>query len=322
MTIRTLTMAIGALALLVSAVQAQEVTLKGASAFDAKSRFSAKFEAMVDRINAEGKGTVQINYLGGGAKVMSPFQLGNAVKTGVVDIAQVPGAFYVSLVPEADTMKLSQLSMAEMRKNGAYDYFERLHNEKINAHLLARTTGHVPFYLYTNKPIDKPDLTGLKMRVTPIYQAFFAAMGATTVTTAPGEVYTALERGTVDGYGFNPSIVEFGWQAVTKFRLDIPFYEADLYVLVNLDTWKKLTPGQKGVIEKHARWAEESAASEEPASVRSDLDKQAAAGIKAITFTPENRKKFLDLAYEEGWKGAIKANPEHGPKLRDLLTKK
>ena len=40
------------------------------------------------------------------------------------------------------------------------------------------------------------------MRITPDYRDFFQTLGATVVQTPPGEVYTALERGVVDGYGW------------------------------------------------------------------------------------------------------------------------
>src|SRR5581483_10549108 len=103
---------------------------------------------------------------------------------------------------EADALKLAQISAQEQRKNGAYDYINEVWNKKANMVYLARMLDYTPFHLYVNKKIDKPDLTGLKIRVTPVYRDFFQALGAQVVTTAPGEVYTALERGVVDGYGW------------------------------------------------------------------------------------------------------------------------
>lgn len=42
------------------------------------------------------------------------------------------------------------------------------------------------------------------------------ALGATVVQTAPGEVYTALERGVVDGYGWSiTGIFDLGWHEKT-----------------------------------------------------------------------------------------------------------
>ncbi len=70
--------------------------------------------------------------------------------------------------------------MAEQRKNGGFDYINKLYNEKVNAHYLARMVETPPFHLYLNKQIDKPDLTGLKIRITPVYRDFFQALGATS----------------------------------------------------------------------------------------------------------------------------------------------
>jgi hypothetical protein len=49
-------------------------------------------------VNADGKGVVKINYIGG-PRAMPPFEVGNAVRSKVVDIANVPGAFYTNLMP-------------------------------------------------------------------------------------------------------------------------------------------------------------------------------------------------------------------------------
>jgi TRAP-type transport system periplasmic protein len=38
---------------------------------------------------------------------MPPFEVGNAVRTKVVDIANVPGAFYTNLLPEAEAASSS-----------------------------------------------------------------------------------------------------------------------------------------------------------------------------------------------------------------------
>src|SRR5437867_5548385 len=86
---------------------AQEITLKGITAFAEKTFYSRGFERFIDKVNADGKGVVQINYIGG-PKAMPPFEVGNALKGGVVDIANVTGAFYTNVMPEADAWKLTE----------------------------------------------------------------------------------------------------------------------------------------------------------------------------------------------------------------------
>jgi TRAP-type C4-dicarboxylate transport system substrate-binding protein len=246
-------------AVLISATPARsaEVALRAVSAFAEKTYAARPFEEFIERVNAAGKGIVQINYIGG-PKAMPPFEVGNAVKSGVLDIGSATGAFYTNVMPEADAWKLTQRPMSELRRNGGYDYMAKLYAEKINALLLARHVNNNPFHLYLNKRIDKPDLTGLKIRITPVYRDFFQALGATVVQTAPGEVYTALERGVVDGYGWPiTGIFDLGWHEKTKYRVDPGFYSAEVSILVNKARWDSLTDEQREILRKEGMRAEE-----------------------------------------------------------------
>src|SRR5712671_6716576 len=110
---------------------AQEVTLRAVSAFAEKTTYSRGFELFVERVNREGKGVLKIAYIGG-PKAMPPFEVGNALKSGVVDIANVTGAFYTNLMPEAEALKLAERTIQEQRRNGAWEAINRLHNEKLN----------------------------------------------------------------------------------------------------------------------------------------------------------------------------------------------
>ena len=300
-----------------SSAAAQEITLRAVSSFAEGTEFSKNFERFVEKVNNGGKGIIKINYIGG-PRAVPPFEVGNAVRTRVVDIANVTGAFYTNLMPEADGFKLNGKPMSEQRKNGTWDYINQLHNQKLNAQYLARQFHNVPFHIYLNKKIDKIDFSGLKVRVTPVYKDVVEALGGTPVTTAPGEVYTALERGVVDGYGWPVTgIFDLGWDKVTKFRMEPPFYAVEVNVLVNLDSWKGLNDAQRKVLHDAALWLE-GLDSEKVAVIKAERERQAAAGIQALDFGPAASKAFLDRAYDVAWQSVIRRAPESGPKLRHL----
>ncbi len=314
---KTTAMLAAALALATYAAEAQEVTLKAVTSFAEKTQFSKNFERFIDKVNADGKGQVQINYIGG-PRAMPPFEVGNAVRTKVVDIANVTGAFYTNLMPEADGFKLVSKPQSEQRKDGTFAFINELHNQKLNSFYLARQFHNVPFHIYMNKKIDKLDFTGLKIRVTPVYKDIVEALGGTTVTTAPGEVYTALERGVVDGYGWPVSgIFDLGWEKVTKFRMEPAFYSVEVNVLVNLDTWKSLSDAQRKVLSDAALWLE-GLDSENEALIKSERDKQDKTGIQPIEFSVADSKAFLAKANDVGWASVIKRAPDNGAKLRQL----
>jgi TRAP-type C4-dicarboxylate transport system substrate-binding protein len=301
---------------------AQEVTLRAVTAFAEKTTYSRPFEKFVEQVNAEGKGIIQINYIGG-PKAMPPFEVGNALKAGVVDIANTTGAFTTNVMPESDAWKLTERPMSELRKNGGYDYMAKLYAEKMNAIFLARLVDNNQFHLYLNKPISTPDLTGLKIRITPVYRDFFQALGATVVQTPPGEVYTSLERGVVDGYGWPiTGIFDLGWHEKTKYRVDPGFYTVEVSVLVNKTTWDKLSDAQKAVLRKAAERGEAEAAAEFGAENAKDTKRQADAGIQTIKFDGAVAEAYRAKAYQAGWEGVIKQSPEHGPKIKEFFAKK
>src|SRR6266571_519641 len=286
-------LALAAAALAPALAAAQEVTLRVVSAFPENQYYVKRTVEWIDKANKEGKGVLQMNFIGG-PKAIPTFEIGNAVKTGVVDMALTTGAYYTNLMPEADALKLAEVSAAEQRRNGAYDLI---------------------------KKIDKPDLTGLKIRITPVYRDFFQSMGAAVMTTAPGEVYTALERGVIDGYGWPiHALFDLNWQEKTKFRVDPGFYNAEVSLVVNLDKYKSLTPAQRDYLERKAQ-AYEAQNDFWKSYNQQEAKRQADAGIQVITFDGATNKAFVEKAKEVGWANAIKASPVYGPQLQKVLAK-
>jgi TRAP-type C4-dicarboxylate transport system substrate-binding protein len=312
--------AVLAAALFSTTAAAQEVTLRMVSAFAENGIYVQRLQTWIQKVNAEGKGVVQINFIGG-PKAIPTFEVGNAVKTGVVDVALSTGAFYTNVMPEADFLKLTQITIAEQRKNGAFDAINKVWNEKANMQYIGRMVENQPFHIYTNKKVDKPDLSGLKIRITPVYRDFFQALGATVITTPPGEVYTALERGVVDGYGWPiGGIFDLNWHEKTKYRIDPGFYDAEVSIVMNLPAYKRLTDAQRAYLNKQmlALEAENTFwtrfAAEETA-------RQEKAGIETIRFDAATSKAFRDQAYDIAWASAAKQSPDVAARFKPLFTK-
>jgi TRAP-type C4-dicarboxylate transport system substrate-binding protein len=308
------------LAAAAAAASAQETTLRVVSAFAENSIYVTRLQSWIQKVNADGKGVLQMNFIGG-PKAIPTFEVGNAVKTGVVDIALSTGAIYTKVMPEADFLKLTQMPVAEQRKNGAFDAINKVWNEKGNMQYLARAVEHQPFHVYTNKKIDKPDLAGQKIRITPVYRDFFQALGANVITTPPGEVYTALERGVVDGYGWPiGGIFDLNWHEKTKYRVDPGFYDAEVSLVMNLPAYRKLSDAQRSYLQKQLLALEADNtfwlryATEETA-------RQQKAGIETIKFDPATAKVFRDKAYDVAWASALKQSPDVAARFKTLFSK-
>ena len=303
------------------AAQAQEITLKAVNAFQEGTYYARNFERFVKKVNDEGKGLIQINYIGG-PKAIPTFEQGNALRSGVVDMSNTTTSFVAGIVPEGLAINYTNQTMAEMRKNGAIDYLNKIMMEK-GLYYYARTGEGVQYYIYSNKRIDKADLTGLKLRIAPIYRDFFQKLGANVVQIAPGEVYTALERGVVDGYGWPLlGIFDLGWHEKTKYRIEPGFYAIELGVIFSANTWRKLNPAQRAFLEKQAVWLEsqngDMAAKDAPAEIKKQQD----AGLQVIKLDAEQSRILQKTAYEAAWDAVVKSSPAHGAKLREMLEPK
>ncbi len=276
---------------------AQEITLRAANAFQEGTYYARNFERFVKKVNEEGKGLVQINYVGG-PKAIPTFELANALRGGVVDLANTTTSFTTSIVPDRIFME-----------KGLYYY--------------ARTGEGIQYYIYTNRKIDKADLTGFKMRIAPIYRDFFQKLGAQVVQIAPGEVYTALERGVVDGYGWPLiGIFDLGWHERTKYRVEPGFYAIELGVIFNANTWKRLNAPQRQFLEKQAQWLESLNVDMGGKDAQAELKRQQDANIQVIKLDDAQAKLLVKTANDAAWAAIVASSPAHGAKLREMMAPK
>ncbi len=297
---------------------AEEVTLRAVNAFQEGTYFARPFEDFVKRVNEEGKGVVQIQYLGG-PKAISPGEHGTALRRGVIDMANTTASYTANLVPEGMAMNFTPLSMAELRGTGMVDYMNQLYLAK-GMYYLGRTAEGIPYHIYTNKKVAKvSDIQGQKLRVAPIYRDFFQALGATMLQTQAGEVFTALERGAVDGYGWPLiGIFDFGWQEKTKYIVDPGFYSVEVGMVMSKAAWEKLTDQQREFLSKQAIKLESENVARARADGEAELKRMREAGLEVLSLPEEDKKTFLETAYRTAWDGLLKVSPEHAAKLREL----
>ena len=321
---RTIVPAAALLALAIGTAKpahADEVTLAAASCFPQGSFFSKRFEALIDTVNEKGAGKVKIDYVGGAPAIGSPFTLVQKVAQGVYDLTSCTGAYYQNVVPEADAWKLLERTPAEIRENGGWDLISQIHRDK-NLVPIARIHYGVHFHLFLGEghKIDKPDLSGMHLRVAPIYTNFFKAMGATTQNSNLAQIFTLMENGTVMGYGWPVIGHQPGWDTVTKYRVDPGFYDVDLQIIANARTWDGLPDDVKALITESAMAIEAQATTGDPAMAEKAAAKQVENGFELITFEGADRDTWTRTARDAGWAGVTESSPEHGPALRKLFA--
>jgi len=304
--------------------QAQPVTLKAVTAWPKTASEYKAFAAFVDAaeqmVAKKYPGELKIQYIGGPEAVKTPDQV-QAAQRGMVDMVFTTNAYYVSLLPEVDALKLSAFTPAEERTKGAWAYVNQLH-EKIGLYYLARLGLGTQFHLYLKKPIKSADLKGFNIRVSPMYLQVIKGLGGNPVVIPPTEVYAALERNVVDGYCWpSVGIGDWGWQKQTKYVVDPGFYQVPNPLVMNLKTWNGLPKKLQDLLTDAATESEKKVVADFDELAKKERPNLIKEGIQVIDLPPAEKEKFLKVAYDEGWKDILGKSPQTGAKLKELLTK-
>lgn len=298
-----------------TSVEAAEVKLKAASFLPKQVIFAKFFFQWADEVNKQCAGKVNISIVGPAA--IKSLEQWNALRTGVVDMHYGPANYYRGVMPAGDVFTVAEKDPAEQRKNGAWKIMNDAHEKKLNAHYLTSLATGVPFFIYTTKPIKDGRFDGMRIRSVPIYDTFLKNLGAQPVRMGPPAIRTALERKTVEGYGWPGwGLKGFGWDKFTKYRHGPGFFTAAVPILVNLDKWKSMSGEQRTCLTDMAKWVEGEWPKWRAAETGKQLAVQDAAGIKYVDMGPGFKKAAHDLY----WAELRKADPAYVDAVRPLLT--
>jgi TRAP-type C4-dicarboxylate transport system substrate-binding protein len=275
-------------------------------AFPKQVGFAQSFSRFVDKVNATGKGTVQIQIVGG-PEAIPTFEQAEALRKGIMDMHYTPSSYYAGVVPEVEALVGGNALPWDVRANGGFEMLNQIQQKKLNAYLLAwPDTGAQFNFYFKNQPKVRadglPDFSGVKVRGAPAYREFIGALGGTFVNIAGPEVYTALERGTVDGFAWPAvTIMDFGWEKFVKHKIRPEFFNLDLVINVNVDAWKKLSGASRDFLTKASiAWEKESNEfwTKQAKAEAEELKKR---GVQDFTLAGPAGTKYAAFASETVW---------------------
>ncbi len=298
---------------------ADPIVLKGLIPWPADFVGSHGFLEFQKAVNKALKGKVFVSLLGS-SEVVPPFEQFEAVRDGVVDVLMTAGAYYKATVPEAAAGLGSTKFASEQRKNGYLALMREIHAKHgVYYHSGVGGTKGNGYRCYSNVKLASSDLTGIKMRVSPTYVPLVTALKGTPILMKAGEVYTALERGVVDGFCWTfLGIRDYGFHEVTKYVIDVPFYSNDTAVLINMKTWKSLPAEMRKAIDDLGPQIE--LATEKFMTDMNNKEDEALKkeGLQFIKFDAAETGKWKNAAYESHWKFIKKQSPAYADKLKSL----
>ena len=260
----------------------------------------------MDNVNEAARGKLVITFKGS-RDVVPTFDQPEALVRGVFDTWYGAPNYWAGVVPGGYVMELSRAAyldngpgselfefIAGMYKKRGIQYLGHLSGEP--------DTGN--HFMYTQKKISSiADLKGMKIRVPPLTRHFVKAIGAEPVTLPPGEVYLALDRGTVEGFTwpFYDGFTAFGWEKVSKFVIHHPLYRNGVSVMMNSAKWNTLSGDVRKAVFDSTRKTQAWSQGWVSAYQAVQLAGMRKGGMKVITLSKEETARWDQTADTALW---------------------
>jgi TRAP-type C4-dicarboxylate transport system substrate-binding protein len=240
----------------IPAATAAELRLKGVSNSRPQVQFKM-WEWMEQELPRRTGGQLRLEVTSLPELSLTGFELVRVMKAGLVDMADVLPTYVSGDVPLIEGVDLPGLfGLEEFDKSHkahlAWHKVMKANEAKLGGVFIG-SYAYAHQVLYSRKPVrDLGDLKGMKVRVFGAAQTdFVRALGAEAVSLPVAEVYTALERGTVDA-AITGTIAGFNlkWWEVTQHMVDLQIGPVMIAMVVSKKAWDKLSPDFRKALEE------------------------------------------------------------------------
>jgi len=277
----------------------------------------------VKRVEAKSKGRLNIKDVGG-SEVSPAFEQLGMLKAGVVDLVVTVPAYIAGDLPESNAFYFNfGADLVKLRAAGVFDRVSGIAREKAGCIILG---GYFfsDFNVYLTKKVKTSnDFRGLKLRSLSMYDPILQGLGAATVTIAPAEVYTALERGVVDGLGWpEVGLVDFGLHEVLKYVVLPSFWRYPSgFVCMRAKTYDALPNDLKKILIDTMKEIEKETPAIFNKNALKDAEAMKRAGMKTIRLSEADWKRTQQIHWEQGVKKLLlKPCPKYGKELKKLMS--
>ncbi len=237
-------------------------------------------------------------------EIVPGLQAADAVSNGTVEMCHTASYYYFGKDPTFALSTASPFGLNSRMQN-AWQYFggglELMNDFYKKYNIYAMPCGNTGCQMggWFRKEIKTPaDLNGVKMRIGGYAGLTMAKLGVVPQQIAGGDIYPALEKGTLDAVEWvGPYDDEkLGFYKVAQHYYYPGWWEggAMLHNFINVEKWNSLTPTYKSIMRTASDMASTWMQSKYDAVNPAALKRLVAAGTKLHPFSPE----IMDACYK------------------------
>jgi TRAP-type C4-dicarboxylate transport system substrate-binding protein len=276
-------------------------------------------EAFTKGVEAQTKGSIK--FIISGPETVPPFEQLQPASTGVFQLLFTHGIYHYGTTGMAVGMDAVRGDLEARRKSGLFEAIDKhyqKHGLKLVGLPISATKG---YHIVLRAPVGpNGDLAGRKIRGTPSYHTVIGMLGASPVVLPGGEVYSALEKGVVDGAAWPASgVLAMRWYEVAKYMLRPSFGLNHYLILVNLNAWNRLSEAERNAMLAEGRKVEEIWFKEYDRMVQEEEAELIKRGMQITEMGAEQKAKLQAAWASAQWDLAEKKNGQEAKDLRALL---
>lgn len=266
----------------------------------------------------------QIKVVRSGPAAVPPFQQLRPLSMGVVDMLFTTPAYH-----QADTGVGALLDGAfiydpkKMQDSGLRDKINKYYREKFGVEIIAIVPG-APTHFILKDQLDKDGrLAGKKISATPAVRGAVEALGGVPVNMRPTDVYTAMQKGTVDGIAFpQHASAEYGFDQVGSYMTRPAFGHQVQVVMVNSERFKAWPESVQKLVLEQAREFEQKAPVVVGKIIEEANKKLAAGGLKEIQFPEKIASELEGLFFDGVLQTAMRSDPDAVKEIIEFARQK
>jgi TRAP-type mannitol/chloroaromatic compound transport system substrate-binding protein len=243
-----------------------------------------------------------------GGEIVPGLQALDAVQSGNVEMCHTASYYYVGKDPTFTFGTAAPFGLNARQQNawmfhgGGMELMNALY-KKYNVHGIPCGNTGCQMGGWFRKEIKEPsDLKGLKMRIGGYAGLVMAKLGVVAQQVAGGDLYAALEKGTIDAAEWaGPYDDErLGLSKVAPYYYFPGWWEggAMLHNFINLKSWDALTPAYKAIVRQASEMTNAWMLAKYDASNPPALKRLLAAGTQMRPFPPAVMDASLKAALE------------------------
>lgn len=285
--------------------------------FPSNHALSDVADIFVEMVDERFEGRYQISLVG--VDAIPGFEQFDPVSSGVFPMALSTGPYHTGVTGVGLAADAIDADPAARRDSGLWDAYQDYYLTH-NVRMISFPSANPGYHFMLSDPIGEDGgFNGRIIRGTLTYHGPIRAFGGSPAVMPVSEIYTAAERGVIEGAGHNIfGNHQLGLHEVLPYLVRPGFGVTSLMVVFNEDYWVDIPEEDQTIFLEIGRELEDISLAHYERLIEEETELMEGVGAE-LTYLGDEQQEMLSQAFADGlWEEAIRISGEPAERIRAL----